>query len=129
MQSGAYALLLGWAQALQQGAPQGRLPLLLWRQVLHAASHHEQLVLAPGPGFQPIRAVVLVLVKQIGELVGELQQTVRLIGPQKTSHGGKHRLAEQARQQLHEAPDHGYFVEWRLGRYCSAAQHLTVSAP
>ena len=98
-------------QGLQDGAPQVRLPALVGCQLLVFSAGQGDGVLAFCPSLEPVGPVVLVLVKQIGQLGCQLKHALRLIGGQKPGHGGKYRIAQQGGKQLHEPPGHGHFVQ------------------
>jgi hypothetical protein len=78
---------------------------------------------------QPVGAVDLVLVKQIGQAAGQLQQAIRLVAAQKTRHGLEHGVTQALGQQSHQPPGHGQLVQRRVGRHVVCAQHLAVGAP
>ena len=62
---------------LQQAAPQSGLPALGLGQGLYLVAPSTDLVFAPGPILQPVGAVILVAIKHIGHLQGELVSPAR----------------------------------------------------
>ena len=140
VQFGARGAALFGAQGAEQSAPQNGLPKLLAGQGHLLPLRVDQHVFALSPVLQPVGAVVLVLVKQIGQLAGQLQPTGLIVqrhlrGDQQAvraevaGHGAKCGLCQQTGQQLHQSPGHGQFVERRLAGHGLRAQHLSVSAP
>ena len=129
MQARAYALLLCCAQGSEHRAPQRSLPALVVGQRLRCAIGQKHMVVPGSPGVQPVAAVVLVLVVEVRQLVTELQQARGIVVLQKPRHRPKHRLAQQAGEQLHQAPGHGQLVQGRLAGHGLRAQHLAVGAP
>ncbi len=128
MQRRAGGLALAVIQSVEHAAPEFGLPELVFAQRIMPSGFAQQ-VAPGGPVLQPVGAVDLVLVKQVGQAAGQLQQAVRLVASQETRHGLEHRVLQTARQQSHQPPGHGQFVEWRIGRHIGHAQHLPVSAP
>ena len=128
MQRGAGGLALSLVQSGQHAPPQFGLPQLVFAQLIMPSSLAQH-VAPGGPVLQPVGSVNLVLVKQVGQSTGQLQQAVRLVASQETRHGLEHRVLQAAGQQGHQPPGHGQFVERRVGRHVVLAQHLPVSAP
>ena len=110
MQGRTGGLALGVIQGGQHTAPEFGLPALVFGQFVRACGLAQHI--APGgPVLQPIRAVDLVLVKQVGQSAGQLQLAVRLVALQKPSHRLEHRIAQATGQQGHQPPGHGQFVQ------------------
>ena len=77
LQIGAGGAALLGREGAQHRPPQRRLPALVFRQskcLTRQAGCRGQFIPPGGPGLQPIGAVVLILVKQVGQLAGQLQQ-------------------------------------------------------
>ena len=129
MQGRPDAVALRRIQCSEQGTPQGRLPELLRRQWDRCTSARQQVVLALRPSLEPIRTVVLVLVKQVGQTAGQLQHAIGLAGQQKAGYRRKNGFSTENGQQLHQPPDHRQFVQGRLCWHGIAAQHLPVGTP
>ena len=125
--SGRRALL--GRQGVEHRAPQCRLPALLVGQGGAAAAGVAQLVAARGPVLQPVGAVVLVLVEQVGQLRGQLRQPLGLTRLQIMRNRREGRLIQQAGQQLDQAPGHRQLVQRRFARHRARTQHLAVGAP
>ena len=123
---GGTLLLIKFGQHL---APQLGLPELPFGNGRIGAARRAQHILALLPGGQPVGAVDLVLVEQVGQLFGQLQQTLRLARAQKVGNRCERRLAQALRQQTHQAPDHGRLVQRRFTRHLMPAQNLPVAAP
>ena len=128
MQRRAGGLSLAVIQSGEHAPPQFGLPQLVFAELI-MPSGFAQHVAPGGPVLEPIGAVDLVLVKQIGQSAGQLQQPVGLIAAQKACHGLEHRVLQAAGQQGHQPPGHGQFVERRIGWHIVRAQHLAVGAP
>ena len=122
VQGGPGGLLLGIGQSRQHPPPQLGLPQLVFGQLVGRVTGPHRLVrqlaqhIAPfGPILQPVGSVNLVLVKQVGQSAGQLQQTVGLrLRPgaaQKPGHGLEHRIARAFGQQGHQAPGQGQLVQ------------------
>jgi hypothetical protein len=129
LQLGSNALLLFVVQGLQHGAPELGLPALLCLNLCLGSIGQNQVVLALRPRLKPVGTVVLVLIEQIGQFGSQLQHSVRLIALQKSSHRGKVGMGGERWQQLHQAPNHGNFVQWRLTRHGLTPEHLAVGTP
>ena len=122
VQGGPGGLLLCIGQSGQHPPPQLGLPQLVFGQLAGRVTEPHRLVrqlaqhITPfGPVLQPIRAVNLVLVKQVRQAAGQLQQPVGLrLGQgaaQKTGHGLEHCIAHARGQQGHQAPGHRQLVQ------------------
>ena len=133
MQHGAGGRLLGRRQAIQGRAPQRRLPALILRHRRRAASgtcrRGPDHVASSGPVLQPVAAVDLILVEQVGQALRQLQAPGRVMVAEKAGHGLEAGLAREPRQQTHEPPGQRQFVERRHLRHRSAAEHGTIGAP
>ena len=110
MQRRAGGLALAVIQSGEHTAPEFGLPKLVFAQLI-MASGLAQHVAPGGPVLQPVGSVDLVLVKQVGQSAGQLQQAVGLVAAQKARHGLEHRVLQTPRQQGHQPPGHGQFVE------------------
>ena len=113
----------------QHGLPQRGLPGLAFGQGLVRTPGTAQHRAPVSPGLQPVTAVYLVLVEQVGQAFGQLQQALRLARAQKMGQRGKHRLGHPLRQQAHEAPDQGCLVQRRHAGHRLAPQHLAIGTP
>lgn len=116
----------------QQRPPQGRLPVLVGGKRLTGGGvwRLAQLVGAGLPVQQPVGAVHLVLVEQLGQLARQLVALAPVaIVAQKMLQRGKHRLILQGGQQPQDAPDQCLPVQRRALRHGGIAQHAAVSLP
>ena len=113
----------------QHRTPQRRLPLLRGGHGHIRTAGVAQHILPGRPGFQPVGTVDLVLVVQVGQALGELQQALGFAGAQKVGNGGEFRQRQALRQQAHQPPDHRRLVQRRFTGYCLLAQDLAVAAP
>ena len=114
----------------EQGAPQRRLPGLVRRHGAALAAGVRDLVAALGPGGQPVGAVDLVLVQEVGQAAGQLVAfaAVGVVG-EEAGQGGEGRLPGQVRQEPHEAPGQRLLVEGRGSGYRLRPQHGPVGGP
>ncbi|NBP51528.1 MAG: ATP-dependent metallopeptidase FtsH/Yme1/Tma family protein, partial [Actinobacteria bacterium] len=80
------AMVSRLVQSVQHAAPQGRLPDLLGSHRCQQASVLTAHIAAGRPVLKPVGTVNLVLVKEVGQAAGQLQQPVRLVALQKTAH-------------------------------------------
>ena len=110
VQGGARGGALGVMQAGQHATPQFGLPALIGFQRQHTRRLEADIV-ARSPVLQPVGAINLVLVKQIGQAAGQLQQAVGLIALQKAAHRREHRLIHTARQEVHQPPGQRQLVQ------------------
>ena len=131
LRAGRSALLLG--QWRQHFTPQRTLPSLVWRQGLGDPAglirRSGQDVIAGSPGGQPVAAVDLVLVIQVGQPLRELQAPAEVIAAQETRQRLVLGARQQAGQDLHQTPGERLFVQRRLARHRCATQNLTVGPP
>ena len=133
VQAGAqHGVLLG-CQVVQQGAPQQGLPALVGGHGGFGLAGVDQHLAPLCPGLQPVDAVVLVLVEQVGQPGGQLQRAVGPLPLQVAPHGGegllRRRPFQQAGQEAHQAPGLGPLVQRRDARHRLRAQHLPIGAP
>ena len=91
---------------------------------------------AAAPGVEPVGAVELVLVEQVGQPLGELQAAAEVVRAIGCGRGGQElrqrleaRFADPLRQRLHQPPGQRRLVERRAGRRPFAAEHRAVQAP
>jgi hypothetical protein len=99
---GAAGLHAGSAHVVQQAAPQLCLPALLLLQRFRIAARTAQLVTAFRPVAQPVGAVDLVLVEQVGDALGQLEApTLVMVLGEKPLQRGERRLGQQTGQQAH----------------------------
>ncbi len=122
----------GFVERRQHLAPEAGLPALAVRQRRRsrppgvAAGRWS----APaGPGAEPVAAVDLVLVVQIGQPLRQLQPAIQAAALQEAGQRLEAGALEQRRQQLHQPPGQRQLVERRLRRHRIAAEHLPVGAP
>jgi len=115
--------------AVDHGTPQGGLPALVLSQRERFTARRAQLVAAGGPVFQPVGAVHLVLVVQVGQALGQLQAALRVAVAQEVAQRREHVLRQQRGQQAHQTPGQRRFVESGNGRHLVAAQHAAVGIP
>ena len=80
------------------GAPQLRLPALVFLQDDSFAARRAQLVAPGSPVSQPVGAVDLVLVEQIGQALGQLQPAFAIAIGKEIAQRRKHRVGQQRRQ-------------------------------
>ena len=117
-------------QVGQHGPPQGGLPFLAFGQGGVGLAGQAGQVVAPGlPGQQPVAAIDLVLVKQVGQAAGQLQQALGLVVAQKAGDGGKGRQFEAGGQQAHQPPGHGLLIQRREAGHALRPQNLPPAAP
>lgn len=118
------------ADVLEQGAPQRRLPAHRLVQRPRAVARGAQLVAALGPVGQPVGAVHLVLVEQVGQALGQLVALaqVGVVGEEAAQRGERLAL-QKARQQAHQPPGQRRLVERRLQGNVGAAQERAIAAP
>ncbi|MNM72654.1 hypothetical protein D3C81_843530 [compost metagenome] len=111
------------------GAPQLRLPALVFLQHDGLATGRAQLV-APGrPVGQPVGTVDLVLVEQVGQAFGQLQPAFAIAIGEEIAQRRKHGVGQQRRQKTHQPPGQRRFIEGRHARHAFAAQHAPVAFP
>ncbi|OIQ72906.1 hypothetical protein GALL_454650 [mine drainage metagenome] len=125
MHAGAQRLQRVAVKAVEQLAPQRRLPRLRGRQRLRLAACVAQHVGAGGPVGQPVGAVDLVLVEQIGDALRQLPAARRVGAGGQLAAAGSLR---QPRQQAQQAPRHRRLVQRRSGGQLRA-EHLAVQPP
>ena len=125
---GTGVVTLGFGQRGQHTSPQLGLPQMVLRQ-RHSAVHLAAIIGTRGPIVQPVWSVDLILVIQVSQTTGQLQQTVRLIALQKTAHRLEDFFVHTLRQQSHQAPGHGQFVQRRIRGHNACTQHLPIGAP
>ena len=127
--SGAVAL----AQGGEELAPEGRLPALVLGQRLGIGARMRHAVVALRPGVEPVAAVDLVLVVEVGQALAELPAPlgVARVGSvkQKARERLEDGLVKQPGQQLHQAPGERGLVERGMGRHGVPAEDLAVGAP
>ena len=124
------ACALALVQWRQQFAPQHGLPTLVaWQSAGSAWRRTWQAVVADGPGGEPVVAVDLVLVVEIGQALGELKATVHLTLAQEARQGFETRSLRQLGQVPHQAPGQWQLVHGRFKRYGVTPEHLAVSPP
>ena len=119
---------LGIGQALQHFTPQRRLPAFALGQGRQCAARPAQAVASVGPVVQPIGAIDLVLIPQVGQAPG---QQVMVMGA-----GAAQRVRQrcivgplgQRRQQLQQPPRQRSLVGGRVSPHLGA-EHLPVAAP
>ena len=129
VQLGAGGLPLLGRQTGQQRAPQHRLPRRARRQSQRGTVGIGQVVKAAGPRIEPVGPVHLVLVEQVGQVGGQLQQAVGPGLAQVVGHGGQGGLVQHGGQVLHQPPGEGQFVQRGVGGHGVCPQHLAVGAP
>ena len=129
VQSRACGGLLALIQRLHHSLPEHGLPALIGRQGFMGAVSPDQLMAALHPELQPVCAVILVLVQQIGQTCSQLNPTVGFLRAQIALHRGKFRQGQQAGQHLHQPPGEGQFVQRRVARHRTRTQNLPVGAP
>ncbi|EXI73639.1 MAG: hypothetical protein AW07_02325 [Candidatus Accumulibacter sp. SK-11] len=114
----------------QQRTPQRRLPALLGGQWPAAATTVDQQVAAHGPGRQPVRAIHLILIKEVGKALGKLEALALLAvvleeGVQRCVLGPTADL----RQETQQAPEQSLLVEGRYLRHRLVAEQRTIGRP
>ena len=128
---GAMAAHRRRAHVIEQQPPQSRLPALVRRQWRAAVAQGIVQVVAPVfPLVQPVGAVDLVLVEQVGHARGQLVALlpVRVVA-EKIAHGREIVVVQVLRDQPQQPPGEPCLVERRGGRHCIAAQHGAVGGP
>ncbi len=129
MDVGAARVALEGLDVGRHGAPQLRLPALVFLQWDGFAARRAQLVAPGGPVGQPVGAVDLVLVEQVGQALGQLQPAFAIAIGKEVAQRRKHRVGQQGRQQAHQTPGQRGFIEWRHARDALAPQHAPVAFP
>ena len=111
-------------------APECWLPHLLHPKIAIAVARQTNPIAALGPVIQPVSAVDLVLIEQVGQTFGQLVTlaTISIVG-QKTSQGRKLGLVQQPRQQAHQPPGQGLLVQRRLLGHRLTTEHGAVGLP
>ena len=100
-----------------EALPQRRLPEPVGVERLARAARVDQHRFAACPGVEPIGAIDLILVVEIGQFAGELPQAARRVAlaalarRQKTRQRCKARIAAHLRQHAQQAPDQPLLVE------------------
>ena len=122
------------ADVVTQPAPQRRLPALVRVQRPGLAPSVDQLVTAIGPGRQPVGAIHLILIEQVGQPLGQLVALAQVvIVGQKVRQRLEGGLIQQLRQQTHQPPAQPQFVQRRrLGHGIFAfavGQHGAIGLP
>jgi hypothetical protein len=105
------------------------LPALVGRQRHRVAAGTAQLVPVLGPVGQPIGAVDLVLVVQVGQALGQLQAALGVAILQEVAQRFEFFLLQQLGQQAHQAPGERILVEGRAARHPLRTQHAAVGLP
>ena len=114
----------------EQRAPQFGLPALLLGQRHDLAAGLAQLVAAGGPVLQPVGAVDLVLVEQVGQALGQLVALAQVIVLGEEAAQRSEAVAlQQRRQQAHQPPGQRALVEQRHAGNRLAAEHRAVGLP
>ena len=114
----------------QQRAPQAGLPALLVGQGAALATGLDQHVVARRPGGQPVGAIHLVLVEQVGQPLGELEALAQVGVPrQEAVQRRVGRLRHHVGQQAHQAPQQQRLVEGRHLGHPVPPQHGPVGLP
>ncbi len=91
--------------AVHHGPPQGRLPALGVIQRAGFAAGGDQHVLAASPGLEPVGAVHLVLVEQVGQALGELMVLAQVaVAFEEAAQRGELVTRHQFRQQAQQSP-------------------------
>ena len=114
----------------QHVTPQRGLPaLVLGQRQVVGTTQARQHVAAGFPRGEPVAAVDLVLVVQIGQPLCELQASAQVAVTQETGQRREARARRDLGQQVHQPPGERLPVERRACRHRVAAQHLAVAAP
>ncbi len=131
MHGRAMPVAKGLADVLQQQAPQFRLPALRFGKRFARATQVIAQHVVPGrPVVQPVGAIDLVLVEQIGQALGQLVALARVVIVAEVIAQRAEGLAlELRRQQPQQAPDQPGFVERRFGRDRVATQYRAIRRP
>ncbi len=114
----------------QHRAPERRLPAFLVIQRSRAGARQADMVAPGGPVVQPVGAVDLILVEQIGQPHRQLiaLAAVVVIG-KKAFEWREIRLVLQRGQQAHQPPGQRQFIQRGLLGHAVAAQHAAVAVP
>ena len=114
----------------QHRAPERRLPAFLVIQRPRAGSRQADMVAPGGPVVEPVGAVNLILVEQVGQPHRQLVTlaAIVVIG-EKAFKRGEVGLILQCGQQPHQPPGQRLLVERRLLGHAVAPQNATVAVP
>ncbi len=128
--SGPTACQAAVAHVGQQRPPQLRLPATALGQGAPTVTQAGQQIAARCPVVEPVGAVDLVAVIEIGQALGQLVSLAQIaVIVEKTPQRGEVGLHEQGRQEPHQAPGQGRAIQRRGWRYLVTAQHLAIGAP
>ncbi|CAG8871616.1 hypothetical protein PS627_04559 [Pseudomonas fluorescens] len=115
------------AHVQEQSPPQLGLPAVTGRQRLALAAGGIEHMLAFGPVLEPVSAVDLILVEEVGKTLRELIALAQIVViGEESAQGLEMWTLDQLGQQAHETPGKGRLVEQRhLGDFL-AAQHPPI---
>ena len=119
---------LGIGQALQHFTPQRRLPAFALGQGRQCAARPAQAVASVGPVVQPIGAIDLVLIPQVGQAPGQQVMSMGAGAAQRVRQRCIVGPLGQRRQQLQQPPRQRSLVCGRVSPHLGA-EHLPVAAP
>ncbi|KFB74411.1 MAG: hypothetical protein AW09_000285 [Candidatus Accumulibacter phosphatis] len=114
----------------QQGAPERCLPAMSVRQWLFASAGVDQDILARLPGCQPVGAIHLILIEEVGEALGKLEALAPIAVPvEETEQRRVLRIVHHFRQQAHQTPEQPRFVERRTLRHRRSSEQCAIHPP
>ena len=114
----------------EQRAPQRGLPALPGVQRTAFAVGADQHVLAGFPGGEPVGAIDLVLVEEVGEAFGELEALAQVgVALKETAERRIVGQFEQFGQEAHQSPQQERLVEGRGLRHLLAPEHRAIHPP
>lgn len=114
----------------EQFAPQLGLPALLGIQLDGLAAGLAQPVVPGGPVLQPVGAVHLVLVEQVGQAFGQLVTLAQVVVIGEEATQRREAVAcQQRRQQAHQTPGQRALVQQRDAGNRLASQHGPIGLP
>ncbi len=114
----------------EQRAPQFGLPALVGTERARLPVRRAQLVAALAPVVEPVAAIDLVLVEQVGQALGQLMTLAQVgIVGEETLQGAELGTLQQSGKQTHQAPGQRRLVQFGNLGNAFAAQHRAIGLP
>jgi hypothetical protein len=118
------------ATSASKRAPQRCLPALSRRPAATAPARVDQHILARRPGRQPVGAIHLILIEEVGKAFGKLEALAPIaVAVRKPRSGAYSGIVHHFRQQAHQAPEQPRLVERRTLRHRLPSEQRAIDLP